>query len=203
MKFLFVLLSSVFSATILAEPTVAEQAELIFKDRCTACHLDDGHGLKSMKVASIAGLPRWYVAQQLRHFRDGKRGAHALDLEGKMMQSMTQTLDDKSIAFLGKHIQGMKPLKNRQTLKEGDHKQGAKIYARDCASCHGEKGLGIRSKLAPPLNVQIDWYLQGQFKKFSQGIRSHGEGKNPNEKEMKDLLAYISTLSNEVEEDKG
>jgi cytochrome c553 len=200
MKFLFVFLSSVLSVVLLAESSVAEQAELIFKDRCTACHLDDGHGLKSMKVASIAGLPRWYVAQQLRHFRDGKRGAHALDLEGKMMQSMTQTLDDKSIAFLGKHIQGMKPLKNRRTLKEGDSKLGEKIYARDCASCHGEKGLGVRSKLAPPLNVQIDWYLEGQFKKFSQGVRSHGEGKNPNEKEMKDLLAYISTLSNDAEE---
>ena len=114
-----VLSACLLSGVLSAESTVAEQAEQIFKERCTACHLDDGHGLKSMKVASIAGLPRWYVAQQLRHFRDGKRGAHVNDVEGKMMQSMTQTLDDKSVAFLGKHIQGMKPLKKRQTIKQG------------------------------------------------------------------------------------
>ncbi|EDM28850.1 cytochrome c, class I [Lentisphaera araneosa HTCC2155] len=203
MKKFMVLSACLLSGVLSAESTVAEQAEQIFKERCTACHLDDGHGLKSMKVASIAGLPRWYVAQQLRHFRDGKRGAHINDVEGKMMQSMTQTLDDKSVAFLGKHIQGMKPLKKRQTIKGGDKVVGEKIYKKDCASCHGENAEGVRSLLAPPLTVQIDWYLEGQLKKFNEGIRSHVEGsKNPTKDQTKDLLAYLSSIDNSKDEEK-
>ncbi|WDE96657.1 c-type cytochrome [Lentisphaera profundi] len=202
MKYLFSIFFIVATLTVEAESTVAEQANLLFRERCTACHLDDGYGLKSMKVASIAGLPRWYVTQQLRHFRDGKRGADAADTEGQMMQSMTQTLDDKSIAFLGKHVQSMRPLKARRTLKDGDKTLGEKLYQADCASCHGDKAVGVRSKLAPPLNVQIDWYLQGQMIKFNKGIRSHHGGKNPTAAQMKDLLAYLSTLSKEEVKEK-
>ena len=75
-----------------------------------------------MNVASIAGLPRWYVTQQLRHFRDGKRGTHPEDKEGKMMQNMTQVLDDKKVAFWGSMF-SMKPLEKRKTLKGGDEEK--------------------------------------------------------------------------------
>ena len=149
MRFLL-LLTTVLSSYLSAESTVTQEAKQLFKENCTACHLEDGYGLKSMNVASIAGLPRWYVTQQLRHFRDGKRGAHPEDKEGKMMQSMTQVLDDKKVAFLGKHVQSMKPLEKRQTLKGGNVEKGKVLYKSDCASCHGDLGEGKRSEAAPP-----------------------------------------------------
>jgi len=185
-----------FSWSLLAESTVAQEAKQLFKENCTACHLEDGYGLKSMNVASIAGLPRWYVTQQLRHFRDGKRGTHPEDIEGKMMQSMTQVLDDKKVAFLGKHVQSMKPLEKRKTLKGGSEHKGKELYKRDCALCHGDLGEGKRSAAAPPLNVQIDWYMHNQMNKFNKGIRSHEGGKNVDKDQMKHLSTYLTTLKN-------
>ena len=60
------------SLLVSAEEKIDESL-LLFRERCSACHLDSGHGLKDLNVASIAGLPRWYVTQQVRHFRDGRR----------------------------------------------------------------------------------------------------------------------------------
>jgi cytochrome c oxidase subunit 2 len=176
------------------ENSISKEAKYLFKEHCSACHLDNGYGLKSMNVASIAGLPRWYVTQQLRHFRDGKRGAHPEDKEGELMQNMTQVLDDKKVAFLGKHVQSMKPLEKRQTLKVGNFEKGKVLYKNDCASCHGESAQGKRSEGAPPLNVQIDWYLHNQMKKFNGRIRSHQGGKNVSIGQMYDLTQYLSSL---------
>ena len=43
---------------------------------CTACHGAQGQGNPELKAPSIAGLPDWYVKNQLEKFRAGTRGAH-------------------------------------------------------------------------------------------------------------------------------
>ena len=168
-----------------------------FRDNCSACHLDSGHGNASLKVPAIAGLPRWYVSDQLRKFRYGKRGDHKNDQTGKLMKASTVNLDDRKIAFLGRYVQNLKPLEKRTTLK-ANQANGKKQYESNCKTCHGEKGEGDKSKRVPPLNVQLDWYLIGQMEKFEKKLRTHSDKSIKAEaKHVKDIASYLSSLKSE------
>ncbi len=79
----------------------------VFRDRCMACHLQTGMGIKEMNAPSIAGLPRWYVTDQLRKFRRDQRGYHEDDASGHLMQLNAMALDEQSIAFVGRHIESL------------------------------------------------------------------------------------------------
>ena len=59
-------------------------------------------------------------------------------------------------------------------LPRVDTKHGENLYFA-CASCHGDRGQGNKALNAPALNVQEDWYMVRQLKKFKDGIR----GTNP------------------------
>ena len=49
---------------------------------CSACHGPQGHGNRELMAPAIAGLPEWYVVNQLKKFRNGGRGAHPADISG-------------------------------------------------------------------------------------------------------------------------
>ena len=86
-----------------------------------------------------------------------------------------------------------------------DLQRGENLYLQ-CSSCHGDKAQGNKNLNAPALNVQEDWYIVRQLKKFKEGIR----GTDPNdipgmqmrpvaltlkdEEAMKSLAAYIKTF---------
>jgi len=89
MKFFHLIILICFSVLVYGEEMIDESL-LLFRVNCSACHLDSGHGVKALNVASIAGLPRWYVSKQVRHFRDGKRGAHLEDIHGKLMRDLAK-----------------------------------------------------------------------------------------------------------------
>ena len=197
MKLFGLIILTYFSVLVYGEEKIDESL-LLFRERCSACHLDSGHGLKALNVASIAGLPRWYVTQQVRHFRDGKRGAHPEDKHGKLMRDLAQNLDDRSLAFLGKYVQSLEPLKERKTIAVGDVARGKKLYEKNCVTCHGEKAIGNRKAMAPPLNVQVDWYLVRQIENFAKGIRTHADAAKIEAADMNDLVAYMSTFTKPV-----
>jgi len=87
----------------------------------------------------------------------------------------------------------------------GDAQAGKKRYTL-CSSCHGPDGSGNETMEAPRIAGVDDWYLYTQLLKFKQGIRGvepddkQGQtmapmaGTLPNEKAMRDVVAYISTL---------
>ena len=52
----------------------------------------------SVHAPKLAGMDDWYLARQLRHFRDKVRGAHPEDDLGHQMQLMVSVLgDDQAI----------------------------------------------------------------------------------------------------------
>ncbi|MCM8543045.1 MAG: c-type cytochrome [Lentisphaeraceae bacterium] len=193
---LLLLFFSTLSTDAIDDPAIA-----VYRDTCSACHLDTGFGNPSLKVPSIAGLPRWYVTDQLRKFRFGERGDHKKDTAGQLMRQNTKSLDDRVIAFLGRYVAKLKPIDRKATLKKTNVESGKVIYAKHCVKCHSPNGAGSKSKRVPPLNLQPDWYLLEQLIKFENGQRQHAKEFRLNAwgKEAKDIAAYINTLKSKEE----
>ncbi|MCM8531474.1 MAG: c-type cytochrome, partial [Lentisphaeraceae bacterium] len=185
-------ISALFIVTFLLTANAADDPAIaVYRDTCSACHLDSGFGNPSLKVPSIAGLPRWYVTDQLRKFRFGERGDHKKDVAGQLMRQNTKSLDDRVIAFLGRYVSKMKAQEKKPTLKNTDKAKGKAIFTKHCAECHSPNGDGNKSKRVPPLNIQPDWYLLEQLIKFENGQRLHAKEFRLNAcgKEAKDIAA--------------
>ncbi|MBM0104157.1 c-type cytochrome [Steroidobacter sp. S1-65] len=66
---------------------------------CTSCHGAKAQGIWATNAPRLSNMSDWYMARQLRNFRDGIRGGHPQDFHGAQMRSMTQILaDDATIA---------------------------------------------------------------------------------------------------------
>lgn len=62
---------------------------------CTACHMADGSGMEALKAPPIAGMPDWYVYEQLHKFKGGVRGAHPDDVSGGQMRAISLSIPDE------------------------------------------------------------------------------------------------------------
>ncbi len=64
---------------------------------CGACHGVNGEGIFATNAPRQAGMSDWYLADQLKKFRAGIRGAHAGDEYGHQMVMMSKILqsDDR------------------------------------------------------------------------------------------------------------
>jgi len=72
---------------------------------CAYCHGKDGMGNQAVNAPRYNGMNDWYVARQLRNFRDGVRGAHPEDYYGMQMGFMGRILqDDEAINDLVAYI---------------------------------------------------------------------------------------------------
>ena len=61
---------------------------------CVACHGRDGEGIEQQRAPMLSGQHAWYLARQLRNYREGLRGYHEEDAEGKLMVPLAQLLQD-------------------------------------------------------------------------------------------------------------
>ena len=61
---------------------------------CAACHGANGRGIAATNAPRLAGMSDWYMARQLKNFRDGVRGAHAQDPHGAQMALVAGLLAD-------------------------------------------------------------------------------------------------------------
>lgn len=73
---------------------------------CVACHGMDGRGSAQLNTPSLVGQYDWYVARQLRNFRERLRGAHSADVYGMQMAPIVQAtlMTDRDIADVVAYI---------------------------------------------------------------------------------------------------
>jgi len=143
---------------------------------CAPCHGKTGAGNATLGAPRIAGMPKWYVADQLRRFQAGLRGKHPDDNEGLRMRAMSrQMLSGAEIEAVAGHVATLAPITNAAQLHGADQATGAPIYAR-CVPCHGARGEGNEQVKAPPLAGQDDWYIGLQLRKYRAGVRGRAAG---------------------------
>jgi cytochrome c553 len=178
----------------------------MFEDYCAPCHGDAAAGDPDIGAPAIAGLPEWYLLEQLHKYRDGRRGAHKDDAEGLRMRPMSRTLaTDTDVELVAAYVASLPTSRPAASIAAGDSDAGTKLYGT-CAACHGPDAKGNEQLHAPPLVVQQDWYLARQLGKFKAGVRGVNpkavSGNQmrpraatlPDDKAVTDVVTHIQTL---------
>lgn len=172
---------------------------------CSACHGAQGQGNAQLNAPKLSGQPAWYLARQLRSFKQGLRGRDALNPAAAQMAPMAATLvDDAAIRNVVAYI-GTLPDTAPVATVRGDAARGHALYAT-CAACHGAGGQGVWSTNAPRLAHMSDWYLQRQLQNFRHGLRgAHPQDFNgaqmavmarslADDRAVNDVVAWINAL---------
>ena len=154
---------------------------------CGVCHGSEGHGKRDILAPAIAGLPEWYLVNQLKKFRNGDRGAHPDDVAGLKMRPMARVLDigsrkrnpkngawhyenDEEVQAVAQYVANLKPKQPKDVIEGGDPVKGKTLYL-NCMGCHGQKSEGMAAMQAPAQTHMEDWYMLEQLKKFKSGQR--------------------------------
>ena len=198
---------AILAIAILAPNADADaRGEQLYRN-CSICHGPDGQGIPLQLAPALSNLSEKYIVEQLKKYKSGIRGAHEKDVAGLRMLPMSQTLlTEEDMQAVASHIASLGSSPIETTLEGGDPVKGQTLYAT-CLACHGPDGKGNDLLNAPSLIHQHDWYQLTQLKNFKEGIR----GGNPqditgaqmrpmammlaDEQAMKDVIAYIQTLS--------
>lgn len=206
--------ANAFQTWLSKQPTSSEQRAQVAGDpqagrelftACSACHGPQAQGNRALNAPKLSGQAGWYLATQLRHFRQGIRGASDQDIYAKQMIPFASTLaDDGAIRNVVAYINSLPDERPSPTLA-GNLDKGRSLYTT-CAACHGTAGQGIWSTKAPRLAHMSDWYLARQLHNFRKGIRGEhsqdfsGEQMTlmaqilTDEQAVNDLLAYVGSL---------
>jgi cytochrome c oxidase subunit 2 len=172
---------------------------------CAACHGAAGEGNQTMNAPKLAGQGAWYLKRQLVNYKQGLRGTHEKDTNGKVMAPMAATLaDERAIDNVVAYI-GTLPDKRAGSTLRGNARDGQERYVT-CGGCHGADGSGALATNAPRLQGMSDWYMAAQLKNFRDGIRGgHPQDLNGaqmalfarmlrDDRSIADVLAYIDSL---------
>jgi thiosulfate dehydrogenase len=124
---------------------------------CTSCHAEGGIQLYASPMVGLPALfPMYNVrAGHLISLKDRiqecfvrSENGKPLDYEGPIMQSLVDYIDWLSQPEPGRRSYAGRGLVSLPDLKP-DPINGARVYERQCAGCHGEHGEGIAPQFPP------------------------------------------------------
>lgn len=77
---------------------------------CAACHGPEAQGNEELHAPALVTLDDWYLAEQLRLFAEGLRGAHPADTYGAQMRALSANFDsDDERQALASYIATLRP----------------------------------------------------------------------------------------------
>ncbi len=75
-----------------------ENGKHFYNKVCASCHGIDAKGLEAYLSPNLLGIQDYYMADQIRNYRDGVRGISEGDTTGaKMLEMLSEIPDDKTI----------------------------------------------------------------------------------------------------------
>ena len=133
---------------------------------CAACHQADGRGRADGTFPQLAGQHREVLIKQLVDIREGRR-------RNPIMVPYAEALiDAQELADVAAYIETL-PLPRPVPSERAHTAQGRDLYARDCQSCHGERGEGEASRFVPIIAGQHQPYLLRQIRAIAAGRRAN------------------------------
>lgn len=187
---------------ILADQTMLDfaraQGRAAFADNCAPCHgagggggkgypnLNDDDWLWGGKPEDIAFTIRHGIRSNDDQTRQGSMPAFGRD-------KMLERPDILGVADFVRSLSGL------PTTANADLARGKKVFADNCAACHGEGGKGNRELGAPDLTDQIWLYGSGRDAIVEGVMNGRGAvmpawGARLDDTTIKSLTAYVHTL---------
>src|SRR5690242_14585684 len=129
----------------------------VFADNCAPCHGTGGAGAKSHpNLNDDDWLWGGSLDQIMQTIQFGARSGNAKGHEGQMLAfGRDGVLKKEEIVTVANYVRSLAGL---STAPGSDPAAGKKIFAENCASCHGEGGKGNQELGAPNLTDQIWLY---------------------------------------------
>lgn len=152
--------------TVLQSKSDEVHGEQLFA-KCAACHGSNGAGVQDGRVPAIAGQHFRVIAKELVDFRHDKRW----DALMEHYSDEHNLGDPQDLADVAAYISQLKPVRS-SGVGDGEFvSNGAKLYARSCAACHGAAAEGDNRRRYPRLAGQHYAYLLRQMHDAVEGRR--------------------------------
>lgn len=169
-----------------------------FRTWCAQCH---GSGAAGVQAAGYPNLldDDWLWGGSIDdiHYTvaHGIRNENDPDARYSQMTAFEGMIPDEEITAVVHHVLAI----SGQEHDAGLALAGAEVYSYNCASCHGEEGLGDRFLGAPNLTDAI-WLYGGSPEKIEETVRYSRFGVMPNwtdrlsEAEIRSVSLYVHSL---------
>ncbi|HEB89024.1 MAG TPA: c-type cytochrome [Deltaproteobacteria bacterium] len=164
--------------------------------RCAACHMPEGWGLTSGVVPQLAGQHRSVIIKQLADIRAGNR-ANPVMLPYASVEAIGGA---QAVADVAGYIDTLEISVDNGKGPGDDLELGARLYAENCAVCHGPNGEGRPEEFKPRIQSQHYRYLVTQFELIRAGKRRNADPKmmeqirDFDDREMRAVLDHVSRL---------
>ncbi|MBR0794990.1 cytochrome-c oxidase, cbb3-type subunit III [Bradyrhizobium jicamae] len=133
------------------------RGKTVFADNCAPCHGSGGAGAKGFpNLNDDDWLWGGSLDQIMQTIQFGARSGHAKAHEGQMLAfGRDGMLKRDEIVTVANYVRSLSGL---STAPNFDATAGKKIFAENCATCHGENAKGNQEVGAPNLTDQIWLY---------------------------------------------
>jgi cytochrome c oxidase cbb3-type subunit 3 len=160
------------TATIQRDPNLLQFAvaggETSFKTNCAPCHGLGGAGQGNFPTLADDDWLWGGKLEEVEHtIRHGIRNGTDAEARDNAMPAFGADglLDQKQIGNVVQHVLSF----TGRTTDPAAAAEGAAAFAENCASCHGERGEGIKEMGAPALNDAI-WLYGGEAEQIAAQI---------------------------------
>ena len=189
-------------AAIVKDPELLDfaraQGRVAFADNCAPCHGAGGGGAKGYPNLDdddwLWGGKLAAIEQTIRH---GARSGDKDDHEGNMPAfGRDNILKPNQISAVADYVRSLSGLSTEQGA---DLALGKKVFADNCAVCHGPEGKGNRELGAPNLTDKI-WLYSSDKATIMQGVQNGRGGVMPawqgrlSDPIIKALTVYVYTF---------
>ena len=189
-------------ADIVANPQLLDfaraQGRVAFADNCAPCHGAGGGGAKGYPNLNdddwLWGGKLADIENTIRHgARAGDDKGHAGNMPAFGRDNILKANEISAVADFARSLSGLSPEPG------ADLALGKKLFADNCAACHGPDGKGNREAGAPNLTDKI-WLYGSDKASIVQGIINGRGGVMPNwqgrldESTIKALVVYVWTF---------
>lgn len=162
---------------------------------CVGCHRTGAVGRVSGAYPSLAGQHITVLIKQIADIRAGLR------YNPKMAPFIGEhVVTPKQIADIAVYLNGL-PISPDNGIGPGnDLKRGKAMYAKDCATCHGDAGEGSAEQFYPKVAGQHYKYLLREVHMIGSGERANAKPemqkliRGYNEADMAAVSDYMSRL---------
>ncbi len=160
---------------------------------CALCHSPNGWGTTDGTTPEIAGQLSSVIIKQLTDIRLGNR-----DNPTMIPFTTPAIMSKQDIVDVAAYLEKLKMAPTNLTGPGNNLEHGKKLYAKECAECHGKNGEGNAEEFYPKIHGQNFNYLLRQMYWIKEGKRRNANRDMVNQIKRfteEDIIAVIDYSS--------